>query len=172
MNDLKTAARMALEALDHATDAQSNPARREFPTIHDFGQMRRAADALRAALEAPQAEPVAYVFPNTAVTGRNRWMMLREDVPANDEYGGAMWVPLYAAPQPAREPAWLRVIDDALVVHHVGVANADDDYETARDKLHNLLMFAQEIGAHHAKRDAQQAREPVPDSALERNGYF
>ena len=59
--------------------------------------------ALRAALAQPAAsgEPVAFGFPNSAITGSNRWMMLRESVPADDQYGGALWVPLYAAPQPA-----------------------------------------------------------------------
>jgi len=45
---------------------------------------------------------------------------------------------------------WLRAIDEALVVHHVGIANADDDYETARKILNLLLCVAQDIGAHHA----------------------
>lgn len=47
----------------------------------------------------PPAEPVAWGFPNSAITGGNRWLMLREQVPADDQYGGAMWVPLYAAPK-------------------------------------------------------------------------
>ena len=61
MTTLTEAARAALEALDDATDAQSNPKRVNFPTIHDFGRWRRAADKLRAALAASevQAEPVA-----------------------------------------------------------------------------------------------------------------
>jgi hypothetical protein len=46
-------------------------------------------------------EPVAWGFKNTAITGSNRWMMLREEVPADDQYGGAMWAPLYTHPQPA-----------------------------------------------------------------------
>lgn len=39
-------------------------------------------------------EPVAYGFPNSAITGNLRWMLLRENLPANDEYRGALWVPL------------------------------------------------------------------------------
>jgi hypothetical protein len=54
---LRAAAIQALVALDNATDAQSNPQRRDFPTIHDFGQMRRAGDALRAALATHPAPP-------------------------------------------------------------------------------------------------------------------
>jgi len=56
---------------------------------------------VRASIAAPKGEPVAFGFPNSAITGRNRWMMLRERVPADDQYSGALWVPLYAAPQPA-----------------------------------------------------------------------
>lgn len=49
-------------------------------------------------------EPVAWGFQNTAITGSNRWMMLREEVPANDQYGGALWTPLYTHPQPQPQP--------------------------------------------------------------------
>ena len=52
---------------------------------------------------------MAWGFPNSAITGGNRWLMLREQVPADDQYGGAMWVPLYAEPQGAAEIARLRV---------------------------------------------------------------
>ena len=51
----------------------------------------------------------------------------------------------------AQEPvAWLRVIDEAMVTHHVGVADPADDYETAKRKMNNLLCHAQDIGAHFA----------------------
>lgn len=64
---LHDAARAALDALDNMTDAQSNPARREFPTIHDFGKSRRAADALRTALAHPSSnEPKVTVTTNQA----------------------------------------------------------------------------------------------------------
>ena len=46
----------ALEALNNMTGAQSNPARRDFPTIHDFGKAQRAADAIRAHLASPVPE--------------------------------------------------------------------------------------------------------------------
>ena len=36
---------------------------------------------------------------------------------------------------------WLRAIDEALVVAHIGVANADDTYEQAKAKLNNLIGF-------------------------------
>lgn len=50
MTDRDTVMREALAVLEDALDAQSNPARADFPTIHEFGAMRRAADAMRACL--------------------------------------------------------------------------------------------------------------------------
>lgn len=67
---------------------------------------------------------------------------------------------LYKA-KPA-QPGWLRAIDEALVMHDVGVANADDDYATAKDKLNKLLCVVQDIGAYFAKQEsAQSAAESV-----------
>ena len=54
---------------------------------------------------------------------------------------------LTAAPAPV---AWLRAIDEAMVCHHVGVADASDDSATAKDKLNRLLCVVQDIGALHA----------------------
>ena len=45
-------------------------------------------------------------------------------------------VPSYLPPS-----GWLRVIDEALVVAHIGVANADDTYEEAGAKLDSLIGF-------------------------------
>ena len=50
MNQIE-AMKQALQALENAIDAQSNPERRDFPTIHDFGRMRLAYLDLRAAIE-------------------------------------------------------------------------------------------------------------------------
>lgn len=61
---------------------------------------------------------------------------------------------------PAVEPAqsgWLRAIDEALVCHHVDVANASDTYEQAKDKLNKLLCVVQDIGAYFAKQEPAQA---------------
>ena len=64
----------------------------------------------------PEQEPVAWGFQNSAITGSNRWMMLREEIPANDQYGGALWTPLYTTP-PQRKPLTdeeLRVIENKI----------------------------------------------------------
>lgn len=46
----------------------------------------------------PMPKPVAYGFGNTAITGHtNRLMMVRIDVPLDDQYAGAFWLPLVLA---------------------------------------------------------------------------
>jgi len=48
-------------------------------------------------------EPVAYGYPNSAITGNQKWMSLREQIPKDDQYKGALWIPLYITPQPNQE---------------------------------------------------------------------
>lgn len=55
-------------------------------------------------LELVEKEPVAYGLPNTAITGKQYLMDVKIDIPSDDQYGGAFWVPLYTHPQPKREP--------------------------------------------------------------------
>ena len=56
-----------------------------------------------------------------------------------------------ALAEPVQEPvAWMRVIDEAMVIHHCGVADPADDYETAKRKLNSLLCIAQDIGEYFA----------------------
>jgi hypothetical protein len=45
---------------------------------------------------------------------------------------------------------WLRAIDEAMVVSHIGVANADDSYETAKEKLNNLICFHTDVATDSA----------------------
>ena len=46
-----------------------------------------------------------------------------------------------AQPAPSVPEGWLRAIDEALVVAHIGVANASDTYEQAKAKLDSLIGF-------------------------------
>lgn len=39
-------------------------------------------------------EVVGYGMPNTSLGGKPRMMMLQPDIPADDQYGGALWEPL------------------------------------------------------------------------------
>ena len=52
-------------------------------------------DALAERFAQPEQEPAAWGFQDTAITGKNQWMMLVEHTPTDDQYGGALWVPLY-----------------------------------------------------------------------------
>ncbi len=45
---------------------------------------------------------------------------------------------------------WLRAIDEALVVANIGVANASDTYEQAREKLDNLIGFHVDVATDPA----------------------
>ena len=68
----KEVMQLALEALENMCDAQSNPGRRSFPTIHDFGKSRLACIAIKEALEQQQAEPPP------------EWLLIKNIL---DEYG-------------------------------------------------------------------------------------
>ncbi|MDP1543144.1 MAG: hypothetical protein Q8L99_08340 [Polycyclovorans sp.] len=71
-------------------------------TIAYMGGHSRGRESLRLELE--RQEAVAYGYPNTAITGkRMALMMVRLDIPSDDQYGGAQWAPLYAAPPDVRE---------------------------------------------------------------------
>ena len=53
---------------------------------------------------------------------------------------------LFTRPIPTQQSPWLRVIDEALVVQHVGVVDDKDTYSEAKQKL-NLLLCAQQSDA-------------------------
>ena len=64
------------------------------------------------------------------------------------------WMPLPdlpgAQPAPSVPEGWLRAVDEALVVAHIGVANADDTYEQARAKLDSLIGFHVDVATDPA----------------------
>jgi len=55
-----------------------------------------------------------------------------------------------AQPAPSIPDGWLRAIDEALVVAHIGVANESDTYEQAKAKLDNLIGFHVDIATDPA----------------------
>ncbi len=138
-----------------------------YNALHDMLHAYARA-ALRAA-DAAQPEPFCWANPAIALP--------------DDEDEAQGWtarvsktrdavfsMPLYAAPQqPASIAAqvgqspWLRAIDEAMVVHHLGTAEPTDDYETAKRKLNSLLAHAQSIGEYFA---AQAVRGEVPGHGL------
>lgn len=57
---------------------------------------------------------------------------------------------LAAEPAPSVPKDWLRAIDEALVVAHIGVANESDTYEQAKAKLNNLIGFHMDVATDPA----------------------
>lgn len=57
-----------------------------------------------------------------------------------------------AQAQPAQSipEGWLRAIDEALVVAHIGIANESDTYEQAKAKLDNLIGFHVDVATDPA----------------------
>ena len=55
-----------------------------------------------------------------------------------------------AQPAPSIPEGWFRAIEEALVVAHTGVANADDTYEEARAKLERLIGFHVDVATDPA----------------------
>jgi hypothetical protein len=77
----------------------------------------------------PEQEPVAWGFQNSAITGSNRWMMLLEDIPANDQYGGALWTPLYTTPPPR---TWVGLFDTDEGVSEIAALSFADKFSFAK----------------------------------------
>ena len=66
---------------------------------------------------------------------------------------------LVDAPEP-KSCGWIRAIDEAMVTHHLGVADIADDYEAAKKKLNTLLCLNQDIGEYFS---AKAPAPSVPD---------
>lgn len=60
------------------------------------GDRRVVDEALAMLANRGGGEPVAWGYPNTAITGaRHALMMVRLEIPGDDQYGGKGWLPLY-----------------------------------------------------------------------------
>jgi uncharacterized membrane protein len=88
----REALKLALEALENMCDAQSNPDRRNFPTIHDYGKAQRACIAIKAALAQP-AQDVDYWI-REATAARQAEMALRRELEAQPAQEQRKWVGL------------------------------------------------------------------------------
>lgn len=63
-------------------------------------------------------------------------------------------------PAPSVPDGWMRAIDEALVVHHIDIADSSDGYEEAKKKLNELLAINSDIA-----RDCSEApADPVRDA--------
>ena len=104
-------------------------------------------EGLRAKIEAMEKqEPVA-------------WQRLYKDGSGTEDVTDLPYVfehqrPLYALPgaqpAPSMPDGWLRAINEALVVAHIGVANASDTYEQAKAKLDSLIGFHVDVATDPA----------------------
>ena len=59
-------------------------------------------------------------------------------------------MPQCTQPAPSVPEGWLRAIDEALVVAHIGVADKRDTYEQAKEKLNNLIGFHVDVATDPA----------------------
>lgn len=92
--DVKVLARQLAESIDFTVGPVQ--AREAF---------EKRLDALAIPASPPAAQeqkPVAWGLPNSAITGKQALMSVALEVPSDDQYGGALWVPLvFASPIPA-----------------------------------------------------------------------
>ena len=108
------------------------------------------AGFLQELVDAPEPEPVA------RVTGYYAGYLSIATVDGSVLPAGTA---LYAAPPhqsehhlemvntpaPSVPDGWIRAIDEAMVVHHIGIADRADSYEVAKKKLNALLAINSDI---------------------------
>lgn len=61
---------------------------------------------------------------------------------------------------PYHNNVWLRVVDEAMVSRHIGIADAFDDYDTAKRKLQELLDWEFSLGQYIAQ---EETTPPLSD---------
>ena len=89
------------------------------------------------------------------------------------EINGPAYMGEPAQPAPSIPEGWLRAIDEALVVVHIGVANASDAYEQAKAKLDNLIGFHVDVATDPAVNGGWKLVpiEPTPKMIEAASGY-
>lgn len=66
-------------------------------------------------------------------------------------------------PAPSIPEGWLRAIDEALVVAHIGVANESDTYEQAKAKLDSLIGFHVDVATDPAVNGGWKLVQTAPE---------
>ena len=146
-----------LEAAEEERDALRAALRHEA----DCAEAAKAEiEALRAKIAKMEQQELARLVTPTAYRWRYRgaikWQYgeLTEEAARLAKEHNREVQPLYALPgaQPAPSvpEGWLRAIDEALIVAHIGVANESDTYEQAKVKLNNLICFHADIATDPA----------------------
>jgi hypothetical protein len=139
-------------------------------------------------LTSAEAENLVEFFSNhirAAGSAPDCWVVVKDgmilgthDEPAHiDGLHAVRYVPAQAA-QPVREQSsndymrgfndgmkeaptgecWIRVIDEAMVGAHIGVADMGDDYGTAKEKLNSLICWSVDVD-----RELNKPAQPVRD---------
>lgn len=89
-------------------------------------------------------KPVAYGFGNTAITGHtNRLMMVRIDVPLDDQYAGAFWLPLVLADEAHTYGVACRAAGEAAGYAHAieVIKRLRDSHQTATGECQSDCDF-------------------------------
>ena len=134
-------------------------------------------DALRAKVEAMEnQEPVAQVAVhktggNAGIAWSARPLNEFDSLPLLRE-GDRLYLAPGAQPAPGIPESWLRAIDEALVVAHIGVANASDTYEQAREKLNNLIGFHVDVATDPAVNGGWKLVPIEPTPEMREAGVF
>lgn len=84
------------------------------------------------------------------MTDFKKWFAARARNPDRITLEEAFAAGARSQPAPSVPEGWLRAIDEALVVAHIGVANADDTYEQAKEKLTHLIGFHVDVATDPA----------------------
>jgi hypothetical protein len=108
----------------------------------------------------PEAEPVAWGYPNTAITGRNQALMIVNlEIPSNDQYP-QLWVPLYLSP-PRPEPEVEPVYQIAMAEGSTSTAWID----VAKDVFDDAGMYP-EYKRRALYTRPEPARKPLSDEEI------
>lgn len=117
---------------------QANPDTVPIPQSADQAELMQKSGYAYLQQHAPErlvkAEPVAWGFPNTAISGKNHALMIaRLEVPSDDQYAGALWLPLYLNPINAETRAIVLELCEAVEGGLINTA------ELVADKLREKL---------------------------------
>jgi len=132
-------------------------------------------------LDAHQLEKLAEIA-DTISEGREKdgipavdCVVVESDWPEFEPTWGAIKARVTGAqPSPSIPEGWLRAIDEALVVAHIGVANESDTFEQAREKLDNLIGFHVDVASDPAVNGGWKLVpiEPMPSMPKLHVGYL
>ena len=113
-----------------------------------IGRIEAERDALQAKVEAMERQEPAAIVRINAINGNPSV----DFVPGHRylHHNDKLYLAHGAQPAPIIPEGWLRAIDEALIVAHIGMANADDTYAQAKSKLDTLIGLHVDIATDPA----------------------